>query len=101
VGSGKSTVARRVAQLLGYIYVDTGAMYRAIALKANRRGLSLDASDDLVTLAGDTKIDLRAQDGTQQVLLDGEDVTTAIRNVRRFRRAHPKWPPCRACGTCW
>jgi cytidylate kinase len=80
VGSGKSTVARRVAQLLDYIYVDTGAMYRAIALKANRRGISLDANDDLVTLAGDTKIDLRAQDGTQQVLLDGEDVTVAIRS---------------------
>jgi cytidylate kinase len=74
-------VARRVAQLLGYIYVDTGAMYRAIALKASRRGISLDASDDLVTLAGDTKIDLRAQDGTQQVLLDGEDVTPAIRSA--------------------
>ena len=80
VGSGKSTVARRVAQLLDYIYVDTGAMYRAIALQANRRGISLDANDDLVTLAGDTKIDLRAQDGTQQVLLDGEDVTVAIRS---------------------
>jgi CMP/dCMP kinase len=80
VGSGKSTVARRVAQLLGYIYVDTGAMYRAIALKANRQGISLDASDDLVTLAGDTKIDLCAQDGTQQVLLDGEDVTSTIRS---------------------
>jgi cytidylate kinase len=80
VGSGKSTVARRVAQLLEYIYVDTGAMYRAIALKANRRGISLAASDDLVTLAGDTRIDLRAQDGTQQVLLDGEDVTSAIRS---------------------
>jgi cytidylate kinase len=81
VGSGKSTVARRVAQLLGYIYVDTGAMYRAIALKASRRGLSFDASDDLVTLAGDTKIDLLAQDGAQHVLLDGEDVTGAIRNA--------------------
>jgi cytidylate kinase len=79
VGSGKSTVARRVAQLLDYIYVDTGAMYRAIALKAHRQGLSLAASDDLVTLAGDTKIDLRAQNGTQEVLLDGEDVTSAIR----------------------
>ena len=80
VGSGKSTVARLVAQRLGYVYVDTGAMYRAVALKADRRGVSLDASDDLVGLAGDTKIDLRAQDGTQQVLLDGEDVTAAIRS---------------------
>jgi cytidylate kinase len=80
VGSGKSTVARRVAKRMGYVYVDTGAMYRAIALKAIRRGLSLDASDDLGALAGDTHIDLRAQDGTQQVLLDGEDVTEAIRS---------------------
>ncbi len=79
VGSGKSTVARRVAQMLEYIYIDTGAMYRAIALKATQQGISLDASDDLVALAADTRIDLRAQDGTQQVLLDGEDVTPAIR----------------------
>jgi len=80
VGSGKSTVARRVAQTLDYLYIDTGAMYRAIALKAIRGGVALDASDDLVTLAGDTHIDLRAQDGTQRVLLDSEDVTEAIRS---------------------
>jgi CMP/dCMP kinase len=80
VGSGKSTVARRVAQLLGYIYVDTGAMYRAIALKAARLEVPLDAGEDLVTLAGDAKIDLRAQDSAQQVLLNGEDVTSAIRS---------------------
>ena len=54
-------------------------MYRAVALKAVRQEIPLDASDDLVTLAGDTRIDLRAQDGTQQVFLDGEDVTPAIR----------------------
>ena len=80
VGSGKSTVARRVAQLLDYIYVDTGAMYRAIALKALRRGVSLDASDELVALAGDTRIDLRVPNETQQVFLDGQDVTAAIRS---------------------
>jgi len=79
VGSGKSTLARRVAELLGYVYIDTGAMYRALALKALRRGLSLDATDNLVALARETRIDLRAQDGAQRVFLDGEDVTTAIR----------------------
>ena len=79
VGSGKSTLARRVADLLGYVYIDTGAMYRALALKALRRGLSLDATDQLVALARETRIDLRAQDGTQRVFLDGEDVTAAIR----------------------
>ncbi len=70
----------RVAQILDYLYIDTGAMYRAIALKAIRGRISLDASDDLVTLAGDTHIDLRAQNGTQRVLLDGEDVTEPIRS---------------------
>lgn len=86
VGSGKSTLARRVAQMLGYVYVDTGAMYRAVALKASRRGMSLaaqGASDEnaLVALARDTRIDLRAQDGGQQVFLDGEEVTGAIRTL--------------------
>jgi cytidylate kinase len=79
VGSGKSTLARRVAELMGYVYIDTGAMYRALALKALRRGISLDATDQLVALARETRIDLRAQDGTQRVFLDGEDVTAAIR----------------------
>jgi cytidylate kinase len=79
VGSGKSTAARRVAELLGYTYIDTGAMYRAVALKALRQKISLDATNELVALAGATRIDLRAQDGGQNVLLDGEDVTKEIR----------------------
>jgi len=81
VGSGKSTLARRVAAMLGYIYVDTGAMYRAVALKAMRNRLSTadEISQPLVALAGTARIDLRAVDGSQQVLLDGEDVTAAIR----------------------
>ena len=79
VGSGKSTLARRVAAMLDYIYIDTGAMYRSVALKALRRGVPLEAADQLTALAGETRIDLRAQDGTQQVFLDGEDVTAAIR----------------------
>lgn len=79
VGSGKSTLARRVAAMMGYVYIDTGAMYRAVALKARRRGISFDASDALTSLAGETRIDLRANDATQQVFLDGEDVTSAIR----------------------
>jgi CMP/dCMP kinase len=79
VGSGKSTLARRVAELMGYVYIDTGAMYRALALKAVRRGLSFDRDGELETLARGTRIDLKALDGTQQVFLDGEDVTTAIR----------------------
>ena len=79
VGSGKSTVARRVAELLGYVYVDSGAMYRAIALKALGSGVPLDAGDALEVLADKTRIDLRAEDGAQRVLLDGKDVTASIR----------------------
>jgi CMP/dCMP kinase len=84
VGSGKSTLARRVAALLGYVYIDTGAMYRSVALKAQRRGVPLDSGDALAALAGDTRIDLRQRDAAaegaqQQVLLDGEDVTALIR----------------------
>jgi CMP/dCMP kinase len=79
VGSGKSTAARRVAEILGYTYIDTGAMYRAVALKALRRKISLDAAATLVELARECRIDLRAEDGKQRVILDGEDVTAAIR----------------------
>ncbi|MGH9686589.1 MAG: (d)CMP kinase [Candidatus Acidiferrales bacterium] len=79
VGSGKSTLARRVAALLGYVYIDTGAMYRAVALKSLRRGVLLDAAEQLTELAGETRIDLKADDGGQRVYLDGEDVTSAIR----------------------
>jgi cytidylate kinase len=81
VGSGKSTVARRVAALMGYVYIDTGAMYRAVALKAIRRNVALDAADQLTALAGETHIDLRAEEGGQRVFLDGEDVTSAIRKA--------------------
>jgi CMP/dCMP kinase len=79
VGSGKSTLARRVAEMMGYVYIDTGAMYRALALKTLRGRLSFERNSDLETLARGTRIDLHALDGTQQVFLDGEDVTTAIR----------------------
>jgi CMP/dCMP kinase len=81
VGSGKSTVARGVAEMLGYTYLDSGAMYRALALKAIRRGVSLSNAPALENLARETQIDLeRGADG-QKVLLDGEDVTQAIRTA--------------------
>jgi CMP/dCMP kinase len=79
VGSGKSTAARRVAELLEYVYIDTGAMYRALALKAIRRGVGLEAGEALSALARDSRIDLSAAGGVQKVTLDSEDVTAAIR----------------------
>jgi cytidylate kinase len=81
VGSGKSTVARRVAELLGYIYLDSGAMYRAVAWKALRDHVPLDAEERLAALARATRIDLVSDDGTFRVLVDGTDVTEHIRSA--------------------
>jgi cytidylate kinase len=79
VGSGKSTVARRVAEMLGYTHLDSGAMYRAVGLKALRAGVPLDSPERLSELAGAARIDLVPRDGKLRVLLDGEDVTESIR----------------------
>jgi cytidylate kinase len=79
VGSGKSTVARRVAELLGYAHLDSGAMYRAVGLRALREGVPLDSPERLAQLAEGARIDLVPRDGKLLVLLDGEDVTEAIR----------------------
>ncbi len=79
VGSGKSTVARRVAEMLGYTHLDSGAMYRAVGLKALRDCVPLDSPERLSELAGAARIDLVPRDGKLRVLLDGQDVTTAIR----------------------
>ncbi len=81
VGSGKSTVARRVAELLGCTYLDSGAMYRALAWKAVRQRVPLDSAAELEALARETRIDLESGgDSSLRVLLDGTDVTEAIRS---------------------
>jgi cytidylate kinase len=79
-GSGKSTVSKRVAKNLGIVYIDTGAMYRALTLKAMRSDLDLEDQKALTLLAKSTKIDLR-EEAKLKVLLDGEDVSEAIRTV--------------------
>lgn len=81
VGSGKSTVARRVAALLGYAYLDSGAMYRAVAWKALRENTPLDSDEKLTALAEATRIDLVSTEGSYRVLVDGTDVTEAIRTA--------------------
>jgi len=82
MGSGKSTVAREVARRLGFRYVDTGAMYRAVAVTALRRGISPDNTETLARLAGEIRLRLEpASDGTSRLLVDGEDVTAALRSV--------------------
>ncbi|HEY6127988.1 MAG TPA: (d)CMP kinase [Candidatus Acidoferrum sp.] len=86
-GSGKSSVARLIAQKLGYTYLDSGAMYRALALKAlEGGGFALSSERELEDLARSTQIELRPVPATlqdpsihNQVFLDGEDVTQSIR----------------------
>ena len=78
-GSGKSTVARRVAELLGYTHLDSGAMYRGVAWKALRDGVPLDSPEQLARLAESVRIDLVPRDGKLRVILDGEDITDLIR----------------------
>ncbi|MBC7106708.1 MAG: (d)CMP kinase [Firmicutes bacterium] len=80
-GAGKSTVARMVARRLGLLYVDTGAMYRAVTLAALRAGIDPEDEEALAALAAGLAIELvPAEDGTARVYLDGEDVTAAIRS---------------------
>ena len=87
-GSGKSTVARRVAALLGYLYLDSGAMYRAVGLKALERKIPLENEAQLETLARETHIELKAPTPEQEtaglknrVFLDGREVTEEIRRA--------------------
>ena len=79
-GAGKSTIAKRVAEKLGYIYINTGAMYRAVALWALRLGTDLTDMHRLEQLAKEARIELPP--GENRVLLNGEDVTDAVREPR-------------------
>jgi cytidylate kinase len=77
-GAGKSTAGRALAARLGYVFIDTGAMYRALALKALRRHVPLDRGGDLAELARHTRIEL--VEGGRKVVLDGADVTAEVRS---------------------
>ena len=78
-GAGKSSLAKALAKDLGYVYVDTGAMYRSIGLYAVRAGADPHDADAVAALLPGIKLDIRLLDGTQHVYLNGEDVSTAIR----------------------
>jgi len=97
-GAGKSTIARHLASHFGLLNLETGAMYRAFALKALRAGSSLDDSAALETLAAKTAIRLEPGEEENRVLLDGEDVTGMIRNqiVTDAASRVSVWPPIRA-----
>ena len=78
-GAGKSTVARAAAKSLGYIYVDTGALYRAVGLNALRNGIKTDDPEAVGATLGSITVELKFENGEQQVLLNGENVSSEIR----------------------
>jgi cytidylate kinase len=77
-GAGKSTVARRLAKRLGYLFINTGAMYRAVAWKALKDRVSLADADRIGLLAKDSLIELKGDVDSTQVLIDGRDITEEI-----------------------
>lgn len=82
-GAGKSTVAKLTAQKLGFLYIDTGAMYRAVALKALEQGIDIKDITGIIQLAKACSIDLiNLPDGSLNVVLDGRDVSASIRQPR-------------------
>lgn len=78
-GAGKSTIARRVAKELSFIYVDTGAMYRAMALYLLRRKVNRDDTEQIGNICQDAEISIEYQNGEQIVLLNGENVNSYLR----------------------
>ena len=86
-GAGKSTIARRVAASLGYIYVDTGAMYRAMALYLLRCGVAADDAGSQAEACRSADISIRFEGGEQQVILNGENVSALIRSEEVSRMA--------------
>ena len=78
-GAGKSTIAKALAKRLGYVYVDTGAMYRAIGLYAVRHGAETTSKDAVVPLLSEISVELKYIDNSQRVILNGEDVSDDIR----------------------
>jgi len=78
-GAGKSTLSRRLAAELGYIYVDTGALYRAVGLKFSRLGFDTELKGDIDRVLKDTAVDIRFVNSVQRVYLDGKDVSDDIR----------------------
>ena len=97
-GAGKSSLAKRLAKDLGYVYVDTGAMYRSIGLYAVRAGVDPKDEAAVTALLPQIKLAIRLVDGTQHIYLNGEDVSDAIRaeNIGMAASAVSAHPPVRA-----
>ena len=78
-GAGKSSVAKLAAKELGFIYIDTGALYRAVGIAVLRKGLETDCREDVLSVLPEISIELAFVEGEQRVILNGEDVSRDIR----------------------
>lgn len=88
-GAGKSTVARMVADKLGYLYIDSGAMYRAVAYKALQAGTLISEPAKIAQIARDIDLQFKMIENEQHIFTDGEDVTLAIRTADATRLSSP------------
>lgn len=97
-GAGKSTLAKGAAKALGFIYVDTGALYRAVGLKFSKAGHDTTLDCDVESILAETDVDIKFIDGVQHVMLDGEDVSDLIRTpeASMMASAVSAKPPVRA-----
>lgn len=98
-GAGKSTLARQAAAVLGYLYVDTGAIYRTVALYCHRKGVSPERKEEIAALLPEIEVDIGySPEGVQQMLLNGEDVSAEIRTpeISMFTSAVSAVPEVRA-----
>ena len=86
-GAGKSTISRKAAEILGYIYVDTGALYRTVGLKFSKLGISDELNCDVEEVLQKTTLDIRFVNGEQRVFLDGNDVSEEIRTPEASKMA--------------
>lgn len=86
-GAGKSTISKMLAKKLGIIYLDTGAMYRAVALYVSRKGVDVNDAEKVVPLLQEIEIEFRGEGDEKKIFLNGEDVSSAIREHRVSKMA--------------